>query len=124
MADIDGNAVPSTSKEPQERRNGARTLCSELVRVTFRDQTGEPVRQTGLLEDLSRDGLCVSLPYPLPVGAEIDFACDGFLGQARVEYCHIGLYSYLAGAKFSNGLVWNRSVWRPSHFLLLGDKED
>ncbi|MDA1313406.1 MAG: PilZ domain-containing protein [Acidobacteria bacterium] len=107
------------TKEMQNRRETERSLCSELVRIEFRDQKGEIVNFAGLLEDVSRRGLCISLSLPVRVGAEIQFQCDGFAGKASVEYCNLGDYSYLVGATFLDGLEWNESAWRPRHLLAL-----
>ena len=107
------------TKSSRNRRVAARSLCSELVRIEFRDQKGEAVNFAGLLEDVSRRGLCISLSLPVSVGAEIQFQCDGFAGRASVEYCNLGDYSYLVGAAFLDGLEWDESVWRPRHLLAL-----
>lgn len=110
---------PHMPKEPQNRRSTERSLCSELVRIEYCDQKGEIVNFAGLLEDVSRRGLCFSLSLPVSVGAEIRFQCDGFSGKASVEYCNLGNYSYLVGAAFLDGLEWDKSIWRPRHLLAL-----
>jgi hypothetical protein len=106
-------------KETQDRRSTERSLCSELARIEYRDQQGEIVNVAGLLEDVSRRGLCLSLSLPVSVGAEIRFQCAGFSGKALVEYCNLGNYSYLVGAAFLDGLEWDKSIWRPRHLLAL-----
>lgn len=108
-------------KETQNRRVTERSLCSELVRIEYRDQKGEIVNFAGLLEDVSRRGLCISLSLPVSVGTEISFQCEGFSGKAMVEYCNLGDYSYLVGATFLDGLEWDESTWRPRHLLALAE---
>jgi len=87
------------------------------MRITFKDRKGEAVLLTGLLEDLNRTGLCLSVSLPVSIGAAIEFECDGFAGTATVEYCNIGNYSYLVGVSFAEGLVWDEATWRPQHLL-------
>jgi hypothetical protein len=107
------------TSELQNRRETERSLCSELIRITHRDQKGETRSLAGLLEDVSRSGLCISLSLPVNVGVEIQFECDGFAGKASVEYCNLGDYSYLVGAAFLDSLEWDESIWRPRHLLAL-----
>jgi len=123
LADMVGDAMlrPTITKGSKNRRRAQRSLCSELVRVEYDDQRGRTVNLAGLLEDVGRDGLCISLSLPLRVGAEIRFACDGFFGRASVEYCNLGDYSYLVGAAFLDGLQWDETLWRPRHLLALGE---
>ncbi len=115
------SAIPRrpVTSELQNRRETERSLCSELVRITYRDQHGETRDLAGLLEDVSRRGLCISLSLPVSAGVEIQFECDGFAGKASVEYGNLGDYSYLVGAAFLDGLEWDESIWRPRHLLAL-----
>ena len=109
------------SKETKNRRKESRSLCSELVRIAFQDQRGETVVLTGLLEDVNRSGICISVSHPVGIDTEIEFECEGFDGAAAVKYCHLGNYGYLIGATFAEGLVWDESTWRPRHLLSLAE---
>ena len=106
-------------KPVNERRLLQRKMCSEFVEVFFRDQTGMGVTETGLLEDLSRTGLCVSLSVPVTVGEIVSFTCEGFEGSGEVRYCNLGEYGYLLGVRFGDGLEWDERQWKPRHLLSL-----
>jgi hypothetical protein len=107
----------------KDRRTSDRDMCSDLVEIAFQDQFGEPVLETGLLEDLSEDGLCISLGIPLSEGTPIEFDCDGFSGEAHVRYCNIGDYGYIVGVEFAAGLRWDREAWSPKHLLPASSSE-
>lgn len=109
-----GGAKQSSNSE---RRRTRRSLCSELATVRFEDQTGRGVDVTGLIEDISPGGLCLSLSSPLTPGRSVRVSSDGLEAEAEVRYCQLGDYSYLVGLQFSNGAVWDRARWRPKHLL-------
>ena len=115
----DGQDGRRILKPVNERRLLQRKMCSEFVEVFFRDQTGLGVTETGLLEDLSRTGLCVSLAVPVTVGEIVSFTCEGFEGSGEVRYCNLGEYGYLLGVRFGDGLEWDERQWKPRHLLSL-----
>ena len=104
-----------------EKRIDGREMCSELVEISFHDQRGNLVLEKGLLEDLSKDGFCISLSIPITVGLKMEFRCDGLVGIASVRYCNLGDYGYLVGAKFVDGYGWDKQRWRPKHLILLSE---
>ena len=99
------------------RRRSPRQMCSDFVKVSFADQNGRTVSDTGLLEDVSRRGLNISLNIPLPEGQDIQLQIDGFSGKARVRYCDIGDYGYLIGLEFDDRYEWDPKKWAPRHLL-------
>ena len=98
-----------------DRRRHRRSLCSEIVELTFEDQTGRIVRQTGLLEDLSKRGACLNLPIPLGVGRDVRLAANGFERGASVRYCELADDGYTVGLEFAAGSDWDRNAWKPGH---------
>jgi len=110
--------VPTPSQE--DNRHHRRSMCSELISVSFYDQQDSPVATTALLEDLSPRGGCLSLNVPLTVGLRVKLAGDGFSKEAEVRYCELGEYGYLAGIEFAAGHEWRREEWQPRHLLSLG----
>ena len=70
------------------KRRSPRQMCSDFVKVSFADQEGRTVSDTGLLEDVSQQGLNISLNIPLPEGQDIKVQTEGFSGKARVRYCN------------------------------------
>ena len=107
-----------------EKRTDGREMCSELVEISFQDQTGNLIREKGLLENLSREGLCFSLAIPVTVGLELEFRCDGFDGRARVRYCNLEEYGYLVGAEFAGGCGWEKERWQPKHLISVSEITD
>lgn len=105
----------------KDKRRETRQLCSDLVEVSFHDQAGKRVSETGLVEDVSSRGLCVSLSLPLPVGCSVEISSGSFSGKAEVRYCNLGDYSYLIGMEFAEGSEWDHRTWTPKHLLSLPD---
>jgi len=109
--------VRTPPASPSERRSTRRSLCSELASVRFEDQTGRPVDLSGLIEDISPGGLCLSLSAPLTPGRTVRVSSEGLDARAEVRYCELGDYSYLVGLRFADGGGWDRSRWRPKHLF-------
>ena len=101
------------------KRRSPRQMCSDFVKVSFADQDGRTVSDTGLLEDVSRQGLNISLNIPLPEGHDIELQIEGFSGKARVRYCNIGDYGYLIGLEFADHHEWDPKKWAPRHLLTI-----
>lgn len=104
-------------KKSEQRRRAAREMCSDLIQISLQDQRGHWVRETGLLEDVSLHGMCISLNIPITVGRLVHLHARGFRGEARVRSCELGDYSYLLGVEFSDGFEWDRKKWKPKHLL-------
>ena len=101
------------------KRSSPRQMCSDYVKVSFADQDGRTVSDTGLLEDVGRQGLNISLNIPLPKGQDIKLQMEGFSGKARVRYCNIGDYGYLIGLEFADRYEWDPEKWAPRHLLTI-----
>ena len=92
-----------------EKRIDGREMCSGLVEISFHDQRGNLVLEKGLLEDLSKDGFCISLSIPITVGLKMEFRCDGLVGIASVRYCNLGDYGTSKGGVQSTLSCYRRS---------------
>ena len=79
------------------------------------------MRETGLLEDISSGGLCLSMSLPLDPGRAVRLSAAGLDAQAKVRYCELGDYGYLTGVEFAPGYGWDRMSWRPKHLLSFHD---
>jgi hypothetical protein len=108
-------AMPTSN----DKRRSPRQMCSDFVQVSFADQNGRMVSDTALLEDVSQQGLNISLNIPLPKGQDIQLEIDDFSGTARVRYCNIGEYSYLVGLEFADQYEWDAEKWAPRHLLVV-----
>lgn len=106
--------VPAAS---QDRRRHRRHFCSELVDVAFDDDAGTTINETGLVEDVSVDGMCLSISLPIPTAREVNVRASDFDGCGEVTYCEMCDYGFLVGLKFPPGSGWDATRWLPQHFL-------
>lgn len=107
---------PSES-EAADRRLHRRLLCSELVELRFKDQTGRRLAEKVLLEDVSKGGASVSSSLPVARGRQVELVADGFARRARIRFCEIGEDGYLLGLQFDD--EWDREAWQPEHLTSL-----
>ena len=107
----------STVNPETDRRRRRRSLCSELVEVSFTDQTGRRFSQTGLLEDVAQGGACINSSVPVAVGRPVQIRSTDKSSEftARVRYCELKEEGYLLGIQFEEGSEWDRGLWRPAH---------
>ena len=102
-------------KPKGERRRNDREMCSDFVQIAWLEQTGRRLSFVGVLEDVSPEGLCISLEVPVPVGHAVHLHTKGFEGEAAVQYCELNGYGYQVGLEFKDGYSWSREKWRPQH---------
>ncbi len=112
-------AGSSAGSSNSDQRRHPRALCSELVRISFNDQLGREIAETGLIEDVGRNGLRVSIGLPVSPGKEVRFSAPGFAGFARVRYCELSDSGYAWGLEFPIGFEWDSAVWNPRHLFEL-----
>lgn len=104
-------------KTQRDNRKSERQMCSDFVSVAWQDQQGRRISDVALLEDVSPQGICLSMKLPLGVGRTVHLHTRGFEGEGEVRYCNLGEYGYLVGLEFINGTEWDREKWRPKHLL-------
>lgn len=108
---------------PPARRLHPRALCSELVQISFRDQRGRRMLETGVLEDLGERGARLSLSLPLTPGNQVGFRAAGFDAVAQVSYCELSDTGYAVGLEFASNSKWDEQSWSPEHMLKIPDRE-
>jgi hypothetical protein len=106
-------------KSAIEKRRNPREMCSDFVQVTWLDDRERRISTLGLLEDVSPEGICLSLELPVSTGRGVHVHTRGIEGEAKVRYCELGDcgYGYVIGLEFSNGCSWNRDKWQPKHLF-------
>ena len=104
---------------PPASRVYTRALCSELVRITFRDQRGRRVQETAILEDLGEKGARVALSLPLTPGCQVGFHAAAFEANAHVRYCELADSGFAVGLEFAGDSRWDEKKWAPEHLLRL-----
>lgn len=104
---------------PPARHRKVRALCSELVRITFRDQRGRRVQETAVLEDLGEKGARISLSLPLTPGSQVGFHAASFEANAHVRYCELADSGFAVGLEFAGDSRWDEKKWASEHLLRL-----
>ena len=104
-------------KSMQERRTEVRSLCADMVDVTWRDGLGRSRGTTALLEDISRSGACLQFEMPVPPGTEVRIACPQGPLEGIVRYCMYREIGYFVGVQFEDGSEWSRQEFEPQHLL-------
>ncbi len=110
--------MPSSMPDVNKRRH-PRALCSQIVRMMFCDQARRKIVETGLIEDVGRNGLRISIGLPISPGKEVEFETTGFAGFALVRYCEFVDGGYAWGLEFPIGFEWDGTGWNPEHLLEL-----
>jgi ribulose bisphosphate carboxylase small subunit len=108
---------------PRVKRRYTRALCSELVRISFRDQRGRRVQETAVLEDLGEQGARISLCLPLTPGCQVGFQAVSFEASAQVRYCELSDSGFAVGIEFADDFRWDEKDWAPEHLLRLPNPE-
>ena len=106
-----------------ERRKRRRSLCSDLVELSFNDQTGRSFSQTVLLEDVSPTGACLQSSIPVATGASVRIRPRGrdLEVEAVVAYCKMLDDGYLLGLEYSAPAEGSGQGWRPAHLTAIED---
>ena len=107
----------------RDRRRDARALCSELVRISFRDQRGRRIQETAVLEDLAEKGVRISLSLPLTPGCQVGLQAATFVASAHVRYCELADTGFAVGLEFADNFRWDEKEWAPEHLLRLPKRE-
>jgi hypothetical protein len=105
------------------KRRYPRALCSELVRISFRDQRGRRIQETAVLEDLGEKGARISLSLPLTPGCQVSFNTVAFEVSAHVRYCELCDSGFAVGLDFAGDFRWDEKDWAPEHLLRLPTPE-
>ena len=110
----------SITREP---RRQVRALCSELVRISFRDQRGRRIQETAVLEDVAENGVRLSLALPLTPGIQVGLEAAAFEANAYVRYCELADLGFAVGLEFADDFRWDEKEWTPEHLLRLPEPE-
>jgi len=92
-------------------------LCADMVEACWKDRAGRAQKSTALLEDISSFGACLQLEVPVPLGAEISWACPKQEFQGCVRYCVYREIGYFVGVEFEPASKWSKKKYKPQHLL-------
>lgn len=100
-----------------ERRLEPRLLCADLVRVEWRDSTGQLRRNEANLEDISLSGACLQLESPVPMNTDIRILLPKGELRGTVRYSVYRDIGHFLGIEFHPGMTWSPKLFRPMHLL-------
>jgi len=101
----------------QERRIYPRMLCADLVKVEWRDKTGDAYSVVANLEDISMSGACLQIEEDVPLQTVVSIVHAHGTLQGRVRYCVFKEIGYFLGVEFDPGHRWNARDFKPMHLL-------
>lgn len=105
-----------------ERRLEVRCLCSDLIRVHWKDAQNEMQTMEAVLEDICTQGACVQVEEPIPPGVAITMTvlAGGVMRfTGSVSYCLYREYGYFVGIRFSEETRWSSGAFEPRHLTNL-----
>jgi len=100
-----------------ETRAHARMLCSDLVEVFYRDETGHPRRAMANLEDISLSGICIQVDKPIPLDTVVHINHRKGAFHGNVRYCLFREIGYFLGVQLAPDCQWSPDTYRPQHLL-------
>jgi len=92
-------------------------LCSDLVEVFYRDETGRPRRALANLEDISLSGVCLQVDKPIPLETVVHINHPKGVFTGSVRYCLFREIGYFLGVQLAPGCQWSPETYRPQHML-------
>ncbi len=101
----------------KNERNDMRSLCADLIKIVWTDESGDKQKELAALEDISRCGACLQTEHPIPVGTAISILYPAGRYHGRVRYCIYQHTGYFLGIEFDPGYQWSKADYMPSHLL-------
>ena len=106
----------------KEQRIEPRSLCADLVRVEWTDDSGRSCGLPALLEDISTRGACLQVETPIPENIEVTISHGPeWTMVCRTVYCVYREIGYFVGIRFDERTCWSEISFRPQHLLKLTD---
>lgn len=99
------------------QRCSDRSLCADLIKIVWTDESGTKQKEMAALEDISPRGACIQLEHPIPVGTPISILYPDGTYHGQVRYCNFQHTGYFAGIEFDPGYEWSKHQFMPSHLL-------
>ncbi len=101
------------------RRDDERSLCADLIKIVWTDESGRKQKEMAALEDISPGGACVQVDHPIPVDTPISILYPDGRYHGRTKYCAFQHTGYFVGVDFDPGYEWSKQQFMPSHLLEL-----
>jgi hypothetical protein len=104
-------------KMNHDRRKKGRTLCAELLMLSWLDDDGTSRKDWASLEDISATGACLHLENSIPTDTHVTIYYPKGKYEGKVKYCKPQQIGYLLGIAFARGYLWSTVTFRPTHVL-------
>lgn len=99
------------------RRNTLRSLCADLLKIRWTDESGSGHRELATLEDISPTGACLKVEQAIPVGTTLTILYPAGTYQGQVKHCDPQMNWYFVGVEFAPGYRWSKEQFEPAHLL-------
>jgi hypothetical protein len=101
------------------RRDSERSMCADLIKIVYTDESGRKQKEMAALEDIAPAGVCLQLEHPIPVDTPISILYPDGRYHGRTRYCIFQQTGYFLGVQFDPGYEWSKDQFSPSHLLEL-----
>jgi len=101
----------------KENRHEQRSLCADLLKIRWKDESGQIHKDRAILEDISPTGACLLMENPVPPETTLSILYPSGKYQGRVKHCQSHKTGYSIGLDFDPGFRWLKPIFEPSHLL-------
>ncbi len=98
-------------------RSDERSLCADLIKIVWTDESGSKQKELAALEDISPGGACLQVEHPIPINTSISILYPDGCYHGRIRYCVFQHTGYFVGVEFDPGYEWSKHQYMPSHLL-------
>jgi hypothetical protein len=102
------------------KRLSERSLCADLIKIVWTDESGRKQKELAALEDIAPGGACLQVEHPIPIDTPISLIYPDGRYHGRTRYCIFQDTGYFLGIQFDPGYVWSKSQFMPSHLFEIG----
>jgi hypothetical protein len=99
-----------------ERRAEPRFLCSDLVKLRWRDARNNHSEMV-VLENISTSGASVQSEASIAEGADVLMRCGKCEFRGVVRSCYWRDDGYFIGIAFDTDSKWSKAKYKPKHLL-------
>ena len=101
------------------QRIDERSLCADLIKIIWTDDSGGKQKELAILEDISPGGACLQVEHPIAMDTPISLLYPHGCYYGRIRYCVFQHTGYFVGVEFDPGYQWSKHKFMPSHLLEL-----
>ncbi len=114
---IRANGLAADNGFMQGRRKSLRNLCTDLLKIRWKDADGAVHREYATLEDISEGGLSIRMDSAVAPGSLLTVHYPKGKYEGCVKYCQSEGNDHVLGIEFLPGYRWSRHEYKPPHLL-------